>query len=85
MRKLKYFETVEIKIEKRVVRIDVKTIYFHTYIAVSQEIIARMLQNFYSTSVKISLSFLISNWVLEGPRLEFPNIEKTDRRPLAPD
>ena len=29
--------------------------------------------------VEISLSFLISNWVLVGPGLEFPNIEKTGR------
>ena len=31
------------------------------------------------TRVEISLSFLISSWVLVGPGLEFPNIEKTGR------
>ena len=29
--------------------------------------------------VEISLSFLISSWVLVGPGLEFPDIEKTGR------
>ena len=29
--------------------------------------------------VEIFLSFLISSWVLVGPGLEFPNIEKTGR------
>ena len=31
------------------------------------------------TRVEISLLFLISSWVLVGPGLEFPNIEKTGR------
>ena len=29
--------------------------------------------------VEIYLSFLMSSWVLVGPGLEFPNIEKTVR------
>ena len=31
------------------------------------------------TRVEIFLSFLISSWVLVGPGLEFPNIEKNGR------
>ena len=33
--------------------------------------------------VEISLSFLISNWDLVRPRIEFPNIEKTGRGPVS--
>ena len=34
------------------------------------------------TRVEIALSFLISSWVLVGPGLEFPHVEKTDRGPV---
>ena len=33
--------------------------------------------------VEIALSFLISSWVLVGPRLEFPHLEKTGRGPVS--
>ena len=33
--------------------------------------------------VEIALSFLISSWVLVGPGLEFPHLEKTDRGPVS--
>ena len=33
--------------------------------------------------VEIALSFLISSWVLVGPRLEFPLLEKTDGGPVS--
>ena len=32
--------------------------------------------------VEIALSFLISSWVLVGPGLEFPHLEKTVRGPV---
>ena len=34
-------------------------------------------------SVEISLSFLISSWVLLGPGQEFPHLEKTGRGPVS--
>ena len=37
------------------------------------------LLDLYVSRIEISLSFLISSWVLVGPRLEFPDIEKTGR------
>ena len=33
--------------------------------------------------VEIALSFLISSWVLVGPGLEFPHLEKTGRGPVS--
>ena len=36
-----------------------------------------------SQCVEISLSFLISSWVLVGPGIEFPNIEKTCRGAIS--
>ena len=35
------------------------------------------------TRVEIALSFLISSWVLVGPGLEFPHLEKTSRGPVS--
>ena len=33
--------------------------------------------------VEIALSFLMSSWVLVGPGLEFPHLEKTGRGPVS--
>ena len=35
------------------------------------------------TRVEIALSFLISSWVLVGPGLEFPLLEKTGGGPVS--
>ena len=39
----------------------------------------RTFQKYSVARVEISLPFLISSWVLVGPGLEFPSIEKTNR------
>ena len=70
-----YLETIEIKIKKCIVRVDPKKIYFHTSVAVSEEIIVWMLQNFNSIQI---LLFLVGFRVQKKCNLKFHVFKRFD-------